>query len=338
MIPYTYFQLYPIMSKECTKISPVTRLVTTDHFVFYHKLPGDNRNGVTNTSGGLIRHPEKESHGYRILEPYYPMPKARLAETKEGPILVVRGVDMPSADSLLLSNPEAVSKTIGMFTEDTVHMWEDTLKPMDESKIARNWRQESITCAERLLVVPEIKSLSQKKLFINGREYPNLEDTLIHVIDRLQKPDPVMVQVHGDEHVPNLLVDIQNKSYMVIDPGNYAGLNTPASVYNNMMAGLYIFGYEWEGEVTTTDEICHVNYEIKEEYKKSETILKPALTSLAHEIDCISGGDNLRNELYFVNTMRCSVGWIRKHTIPDSLTQFGLGMLGLAVEQYYEEN
>ncbi|OGM28808.1 hypothetical protein A2962_04990 [Candidatus Woesebacteria bacterium RIFCSPLOWO2_01_FULL_39_61] len=284
-----------------------------------------------------LRQPQKEFEGYKLLRPYFRMPKARLAQTSVGPILVVQAIkDASAASKLLETDPQAANRTLVEFMSDMEKMWLDTRRPMDEEQVARNWRLESLKTLVRLASDPTIESIGDKAVIVNGEKYPPVGQTLEECLNNLsRKKDPIMVLCHGDEHLENLLT--AHDGYYVIDPGNYTGLNSPSSTVNNVVGANYLFLYQYNGTACSENGNFRVDYRVKEPYENAEKLMKPTLRRLdvlARDILC---GDSLDKELLFANEIRVAVGWVHRSMDLTEIRKTGMVYAGIATEHYYSD-
>jgi hypothetical protein len=285
-----------------------------------------------------IRRPLAEINGYKLLRPYLHVPRARIAQTTLGPILVVQGVDAPDAFSQLRSNPEVVGATVDSFLDDVGRMWENTAKPMDETQLGRDWRRETLATLNRLKEEPKIQAVSKKPVVVNGEKYPSVGKTLDLVEKKLAAgPDENMVLCHGDEHIENLLV-MPDKGYMAIDPGNWTGFNTPASAVNNMVGAHTLFHLRYDGAVKAEGKSFEVDYKVIPPYDEADRILKKQWSRLQTMASSVCGGENLAKELLFVNQMRVGVGWVKRSMDLTEVLNTGMVYAGIATEQYYSKN
>src|SRR3990167_5168040 len=237
----------------------------------------DRKNGYTyylksGVEGFQIRRPEKEYEGYQLLKGFFEMPQVRLAQTETGAVLCIEGIEAPSCDFLVEDKPQEVADVLERFVEDTRIMWEETKKPMDETRVVRDWRAETSITIENILQNQIIQDLKNKSLVVNGQEYPSLGETLNAIRQRLEKPEKTMVLTQGDEQIAKLIAE--NGHCFVIDPGNYTGFNSPSSTVNNMVAGNYIFSYKYDSSIQNGDDL-RIDYSLKPQYRKIEELTKP---------------------------------------------------------------
>jgi len=286
------------------------------------------------SQGFRIRRPDKEMEAYKLLSPYFNMPRARLAQTKTGPVLVVRGINQPSADKIVKTDPAQVRTTFNCFIRDMSTMWQQTKKPMDESVLGRDWRGESLATLYKLMNHPQIEELATKKVVVNGRSYPSLGTTIEQVWQKLQRPEKTMVLSHGDEHIANLIPN--GDGYFLIDPGNWTGYNSPSAAVNNMVAGNYLFTYPYQGEIRVNGAF-EVDYRIGDDYVEPELMMREVFQDIDKIARDLNGGDSLDKEFLFVNMVRCGVGWVNRSGLTEADMSLGMVFTGMAVEKYYGE-
>lgn len=287
--------------------------------------------------GAFIRRPDREIQGYQLLRPFFRMPNAKLIHAENGPLLIVKGISAPSADTLVETNPTVATEALQAFIEDMVLMWKATVVPMQEEKLGRNWRAETTSTLVKLLAASNLVPQLDIPLFINGMKYPTLRETLTDCLRVLEGgPEPIMVLCHGDEHLGNLVAD--QDGYWVIDPGNYTGYNTPSSAVNNMVGANYLFMYKYSGCTVVTPRGLEIEYQIREESQRAETSMKPLLQLLGKAADEISCYQSMSKQLLFINELRVAVGWIQRSMKLDEVLKTGMIYAGIATEHYYSSD
>lgn len=302
-------------------------------------LTVDRKNGYTfyiksATEDFYIRRPEREYQAYQELRPYFLMPRARLAyvENNES-LLVVRGVNAPSANLILEHNPERARETLESFISDNERMWRETARPMDESVLPRNWREETLKTIQRLSVEPKIQEIANLPMVVNGVEYPPIGQTLNEVESKLfSQRESVMALCHGDEHLGNIIPE--NGHYWTIDPGNWTGLNSPSTAVNNLVGANYLFFYKYNGEVRNGNKL-EIDFEFRDESKKAEEMMRPSFRRVDEIATDILGGNSFAKEFLYINGMRVSMGWTCSPMDLKEVLDTGIIYAGVATEQYY---
>ncbi len=288
----------------------------------------------TGCEGTYIRRPKTEYEGYKLLSPHLRMPRVKLADTVIGPVLVVQGIDAPSASSMLTTDPDALAETLNGFLSDVYSMWQNTGKPMEIEKLSRNWKTETTSTLLKLKKSPLIQEIEDLPIVVNGCTYPCLKSTMNRCLTRLTTVrEPTMVLCHGDEHLGNLLSG--EDGYWVIDPGNYTGYNTPSSLVNNLVGGTYLFEYRYTGEHSITDGTFSVEYALTEEFVGPEKVMQPVFRTFEDLVIDLVNGDSLSKELLFINELRVALGWTKRRMDLSEIKKAGMLYTGLATEHYY---
>lgn len=283
----------------------------------------------------FFRDPNKEIEGYSRLLPYLNMPHARLAQTKVGPILIVRAVEAPSLDKILFLEADRVKESLTACLDDMKNMWRVTKKNYCEREIERNWATESLRTLEKAKDDPRIAQIQNLPLYINGKEYPPLQVVIEKVYKRLKNhKEKNMYLCHGDEHIGNILA--VGRSYSIIDPGNYTGFNTVSSVLNNLVGGLYLFEYRYKGNCFLSQNKYTINYSMYD-CNEAEMLLKPLLNRVYLEIETYFEPNSLAKEFLFVNELRVALGWVNRSKDLQEIKNNGMLYLGLAVEHYLSD-
>lgn len=285
------------------------------------------------TEGHFIRRPAREISGYHLLAPYLRMPKARLANTSEGHLLVVRGVEAQAVNTILKDKPHLAKDSLQRFLNDMYAMWHTTTKSMDETVVSRNWRLETLNTLYRLRHNEKIMNFAHVPTIVNGVTYPCLHETLTQCQIALEnKIEKHMVLCHGDEHPGNVLCEEDN--YYAIDPGNYTGYNMASSALNNLAGALYLFEYRYQGTFSCGDTF-NVEYQLDPNFAPAESCLRPLILELDEKVKNVSGSTSLAKELFFINAIRVSIGWTQRSMQLDDVLETGLVLAGVATEQYY---
>lgn len=297
------------------------------HYSFYLK---------TGSEGTYIRRPKAEHAGYKMLSPYLRTPRVKLADTINGTVLVVLGIEAPSASLALLSNPESAVASLNAFLLDIIEMWQETARPMEVEKLSRNWRTETINTLLRLMNDPIIRAIDYFPVVVNGNSYPCLKSTMSECLRKLTTAkEPTMVLCHGDEHLGNLLSGPDG--YWAIDPGNYTGYNTPSSTVNNLVGGTYLFEYRYSGEAKVKQGVFSVEYALLDEFLYPELLMRPLFIKFEDSVKNMLGNNSLSKELLFTNELRVALGWSHRRMDLTEIKKTSLVYAGLATEHYYAD-
>ncbi len=290
--------------------------------------------------GTYIREIAKEFKGYEVLSPYFHMPKVKMAQTKEGSILVILEIKAQAANTLFESNPDMAATALEAFLTDLEQMWKKTICIMDKSQVTRDWKHETLSTLTRLLESPCIKQIEDMPVLVNGTKYPTVGETLKYCQYHLSlSNDPNMALCHGDEHLGNILAS--PNEYWLLDPGNYTGFNSPASAVNNMVGGTYLFDYRYDGCVHKDNTKLRVDFKIRDPFQKAENVLRPSFSRLYKIALDASGGCSSAKELLFINEMRVALGWTKRAMDAKGFADIirtGMVYIGPAMEHFYSND
>ena len=283
----------------------------------------------------FIRRPQAEISGYAQLKPYLRMPKAKLAETISGPMVVVKEVpESTDAIKMLDSSPQRVVDSLAECLGDVTKMWQQTTQPYSGQKLSRDWVQESLSTLNRMMATPRIQAIADKKLIINGQEFPPLAEALDSCHRTLHNSEGGNVSLcPGDLHLGNLM--IAKDGYRLIDPGNYTGANYAPTEVNNLVGGTYLFDLDYEGGFTDREHGFCVDYKVHPRHTESEALLRPHFCNFAREAGEISGRPRLAKDLLFVNEMRVALGWTKRSMDLTNVLNRGMMYVGPAIEHFY---
>lgn len=213
-------------------------------------------------------------------------------------------------------------------------MWNKTAQPMDAALVSRDWKTETLVTLAKLLNCPQLENALDLPVVVNGTTYPSLRETLNTCLNKLSNTqEDTMVLCHGDEHLGNILV--AENEYWAIDPGNYTGYNSISSVLNNLVGGLYLFEFEYEGVVAETESNLNISYALKDTFLEAERLIKPLLQETENKARAIFGQTNHAKEFLFVNELRVAVGWTFRNKDLSEILKTGVIFAGLATEHYY---
>lgn len=289
------------------------------------------------SEGKYYRDPVLEYSGYQYLKEFYNMPRVRLAQTSLGELLVIKGVNAESASNLLETFPDKVAIGLKQFIADTLQLWSQTIRPMDSSQLARNWRTESLSMIRRIKDDRRYQSFSSKRLEVNGTIYPSISETL-NLCQRnlFNNDEDSMALCHGDEHLGNILVG-ENQVW-VIDPGNYTGFNSLSSTINNLIGGTYLFEYQYIGAVNENSTNLRIDYSLDNRFKQAEQLLSPVFKEFAGIVGDVLGSNNYLSEFLFTNELRVAMGWTNRRMDLSKILGNGLLYAGMATEHFYSKN
>jgi hypothetical protein len=150
-------------------------------------------------------------------------------------------------------------------------------------------------------------------------------------------PERHMALCHGDEHTGNIL-GTRDRRLWVIDPGNYTGLNSPSSSFNNFAGGLYLFEYTYTGGYNDASGALDISYSIDPKYAVAERMLRDDIGQFKSQVHHFQDGKSIASELLYINGLRVALGMTRRSTTEEKFRRIidtGLIFAGIATEQYY---
>lgn len=268
------------------------------------------------------------------------MPKVRLLDKdKQGKYLVVQNVPGdPLNEVLRQGRMEEFQGAFRGFTSDLVAMWRNTLQPMDEDRLVpgRNVHLRCLRRIETLRHSGAIQEILDKQMIINGKGYPSLAELLKNSeMFLMNHKEPIMSYAHGDEILQNIISTPGGVSeYMAIDPRSAGdGYYTPAQSANYLIGYTFLYDYDWSSsEIQIRDDHIEITYEISEQFKEKERILRALIVEFIEKLDTFGPLEkNMLREYLFSNLMRSYIDEI----MPDNLIKTAphkIAHMALAVE------
>ena len=180
---------------------------------------------------------------------------------------------------------------------------------MNEDIVARDMRKESLATLSRIESDPNLDSMKQLPLFVNGVEYPPIEETINSCKQSLVNiSEPVMVFSHGDEHFENIISD--GDDYCLIDPRK-SGMISPSQIINSIAGMHYLVLTSYESTSSVGNKL---DIRSKETHPATQEIAN-WLGGLIDYLPRLHPGKFLVREYLFTNLLRGFTSKVKESNI-----------------------
>jgi hypothetical protein len=171
-------------------------------------------------------------------------------------------------------------------------MWEKTVEPIEESRLAIDCRSGYIKRLESFFYFRDTERFLQLPVIINGICYKKIGEILEKTLESLRsRTDSVMVLGHGDDHLANILTDdLSSKpNYYIIDP-KLAGFYPPTISYLNTAMYLLLYKYQYIVKENVAREEIRIEYGIPNESVSSKYGMIDVLKIMEYGLLELGGG------------------------------------------------
>jgi hypothetical protein len=247
-------------------------------------------------------------------------------------ILIIQKLIGKAIGDLFLENPKRGASCLSRYAHDLKKMWEKTVEPIEESRLAIDCRSGYIKRLESFFYFRDTERFLQLPVIINGICYKKIGEILEKTLESLRsRTDSVMVLGHGDDHLANILTDdLSSKpNYYIIDP-KLAGFYPPTISYLNTAMYLLLYKYQYIVKENVAREEIRIEYGIPNESVSSKYGMIDVLKIMEYGLLELGGGLGMFREYAIANLLRF-VQHLNdpknfKHTQPNQLAYLALAI------------